>query len=193
MKLTFEALAKGVLFAGVTLSLTACPPKPKSTPVEPPPEDTQAQVPEGDADTAPAIEFGTEYVTVPGLGPVYFETNSANLSQEGRETLKKNATLVKAILQEAAGAQIRLEGHADERGTLEYNLALGQRRANAVRDYYASLGLKKSTLATISYGEERQVCTDGNENCWWRNRRGETTLKSGSGMVRIPMDKLPQP
>src|SRR4051812_15114751 len=100
MKLTFETWGKALLFAGAMISLTGCPPKPKSTPVEPTPEQAQTPPPP-DAAATPSIEFGTEYVTVPGLGPVYFDTNGANLSQEGRNTLKKNAALLKAILQEA--------------------------------------------------------------------------------------------
>jgi peptidoglycan-associated lipoprotein len=97
---------------------------------------------------------------------------------------------VKAILGQTKGVQVRVEGHADQRGTVEYNLALGQRRANSMKSYYATLGVQKSLLSTISYGEEHPVCTEDNESCWSKNRRGETTLKSPTA-IRIPMDKLP--
>ena len=73
-----------------------------------------------------------------------------------------------------------LEGHADERGTREYNLALGGRRANAAKDYLVSLGVNASRLNTVSYGKERPVCLESNENCWGQNRRAVTVIASGA-------------
>jgi peptidoglycan-associated lipoprotein len=69
-----------------------------------------------------------------------------------------------------------VEGHCDERGTPEYNLALGERRASAARDYMVSLGVGADRLQTISYGEERPVCQDSDESCWSRNRRAHPTV-----------------
>jgi peptidoglycan-associated lipoprotein len=97
--------------------------------------------------------------------------------------LKKNAAALKAVQKAATGLKVRVEGHCDDRGTLEYNMALGQRRAKAVRDYYATLGVTKSALDTISFGEERPVCTEASEECWAQNRRGETTVKASNPIV----------
>jgi peptidoglycan-associated lipoprotein len=178
---------KVVLFGTMILSLTGCPPKKKPMSVEPPPEEAQMETP------APGtLEIGTDWVNAPLIPAVYFEVNKAELRPEARDILKKNAAVLKAVLGLHPSVMVRVEGHCDERGTLEYNLALGERRARAVRDFYASLGVNKAALSTISYGEERPVCTQNTENCWWKNRRGETTLKSSGGPIRVPPDQLPQ-
>ena len=72
---------------------------------------------------------------------------------------------------------IVVEGYCDNRGTAEYNLSLGQKRANSVRDYYLRLGVKPDKIGTISYGVENPVCTDDTEECWKQNRRAETKVK----------------
>lgn len=171
----------------LALCLSGCPPKKPLSP-----SDTTAAPPtEAAAAKDAVLEVGTDWSRPPSLEPVHFETNRADLRPEARSALKRNAAVLKAVLEQAPNVQIRIEGHCDERNTVEYNLALGQRRANAVRNYYKTLGIKGASLATISYGEERPVCSESTENCWWRNRRGDTTLKSGSGPLRIPLDKLP--
>jgi peptidoglycan-associated lipoprotein len=138
----------------------------------------------------PALEIASEWRTVPQLKSVHFDHMKANLTAEALEVLKANAVILKAVIQEAPLVVVRLEGHCDDRGTLEYNLALGQRRANALRTYYGSFGLPKESLLSISYGEEKPVCGDSQEECWRLNRRGETTLKSSGGSVRILLEKL---
>ncbi len=105
----------------------------------------------------------------------------AVVQQQERE-LKDAAGVLKA----QPSVKVRVEGHCDDRGTLEYNLALGERRATAVRGYYATLGVSKAALSTISYGEERPVCTEVDDDCWAQNRRGETTLKAATA-VRVPL------
>jgi len=75
---------------------------------------------------------------------------------------------------------VTIEGHCDERGTREYNLALGARRANAVKEYLVSLGTSSARVDTISYGKERPMCTDSSEDCYAQNRRGVTTVASGA-------------
>ncbi len=74
-----------------------------------------------------------------------------------------------------------MEGHCDERGTVEYNLALGERRARAAHDYLVSLGVPASRLKTVSYGKEAPLCRDSNEDCWARNRRAHFTMTGKSG------------
>ena len=76
--------------------------------------------------------------------------------------------------------RVTVEGHCDERGTREYNLALGARRANAVKEYLVSQGVSTGRLETVSYGKERPICTESNEDCWAQNRRGVTTITSGA-------------
>jgi peptidoglycan-associated lipoprotein len=101
------------------------------------------------------------------LKDVHFDLDAYTLGPEARAALEQNAAWLKAN----AGAQVEMEGHADERGTIEYNLALGARRAQAVRDYLTVMGIAPNRLSTISYGEELPVCRDATEQCWQRNRR----------------------
>lgn len=106
----------------------------------------------------------------PGAGPlkdVNFDFDSAALSEPARATLKANADWLKTN----AAARVQIEGHCDERGTAEYNMALGAKRAQAAMDYLATLGIAANRLSTISYGEEIPVCKEKTEACWARNRR----------------------
>jgi peptidoglycan-associated lipoprotein len=191
MRSTIVWLGKGATLLFLSFALLGCPPKKKPIAVEAPAE-TAAEAPAEEAAPLdqPALEVGTDWASVPRLEPVYFDYNKADLRPEARAALKQNAAVLKAVHKSAPSVTIRAEGHCDERGTLEYNLALGQRRANAVSSYYASLGISRRALSTISYGEERPVCSGADESCWSRNRRGETTLKA-SEPVRIPLDQLP--
>ena len=99
---------------------------------------------------------------------VYFEFDSSTLTDIGRAVLDKHVALLKNT-----GASVRLEGHTDERGTREYNMALGERRANAVRDYMMVKGIPGSRLESISYGEEKPVSYGSSEVSWSQNRRVE--------------------
>jgi len=103
------------------------------------------------------------------LKPVYFDFDSAELRQDGKETLTQNAAGIKAN----ASLAVRIEGHCDERGTVEYNLALGDRRARAAKDHLISLGISGNKLRTISYGKERPADPGHNEQAWALNRRAE--------------------
>ena len=166
-------------------ALSGCP-KAKP-PVMEEPEPVAEVTPVEVVPMVPTLDVGTSFATAPSfLDAVYFDYMKAELTQASRMSLQKNASILKTALASTPALKIRIEGHADDRGTLEYNMALGERRAKAVKDYYASLGVAKSALSTISYGEERPVCTDAGEDCWWRNRRGETTLKAGTP-VQIPL------
>jgi len=104
---------------------------------------------------------------------VYFDFNSANLSAEAKTTLEKQA----AWLKEHKGMSVTVEGHCDERGTVEYNIALGEKRAHAVRSFLESNGLKGENLETISYGKERPAVVGNDEAAYAKNRRGVTVLK----------------
>jgi peptidoglycan-associated lipoprotein len=102
------------------------------------------------------------------LKDVFFDYDSADLSEPARSSLQGNAGWMKRW----TSTKITVEGHADARGTNEYNLALGERRAAAVRDYLAGLGLSGDRIAIVSKGEEQPVCTEDAEGCWSKNRRG---------------------
>ncbi|MBI3327194.1 MAG: peptidoglycan-associated lipoprotein Pal [Nitrospinae bacterium] len=108
----------------------------------------------------------------PGMSvmqPVYFDFNLAGLSEDAKGTLARNADWLRTNPQ----VRIQVEGHADERGTSEYNLALGERRAESVKSYLTSLGIDGGRLVTISYGEERSADPGHDEEAWALNRRAE--------------------
>ncbi len=98
---------------------------------------------------------------------VLFAYDSADLDGAGTQATRANADLLRN-----ESGKVEVEGHCDDRGTAEYNLALGARRAKAVRDALVALGIKASRLSTVSYGEELPICHDATEACWARNRRG---------------------
>jgi peptidoglycan-associated lipoprotein len=110
------------------------------------------------------------------IGDIYFDFDKYDLKPEARERLSKNAEFMK----ENPAFQVEIQGHCDERGTNDYNIALADRRANAALEYLVTLGVPTGRLKTVSFGEERPVCTDHNESCWWRNRRGEFHLSGKS-------------
>ena len=102
------------------------------------------------------------------LGDVYFELDESSLKEEGKAALSTNATWLKRW----ATTKINIEGHCDERGTAEYNLGLGERRANAVKSYLVELGVPADRIVIVSKGKEAPFCTESNESCWKQNRRG---------------------
>jgi peptidoglycan-associated lipoprotein len=107
---------------------------------------------------------------------VFFETDSTELTSQARATLDKQAQWLQMYNRYA----FTIEGHADERGTREYNIALGARRAQAVRDYLASRGIDANRMRTISYGKERPVAVCDDISCWSQNRRAVTVLNASS-------------
>ena len=102
------------------------------------------------------------------LASVYFDYDEAELLDDARAALQRNAEW----MQRWTGTRIMVEGHCDERGTNEYNLGLGERRATAVVDYLTGLGISANRIAMVSKGEEEPMCSDSAEGCWSRNRRG---------------------
>jgi len=101
----------------------------------------------------------------------YFDYDKSNVRDDARATLTRNAAALKGILSKFPNAVVTVEGHCDERGSAEYNLALGDRRATAAKEFLVELGVSGARLRTISYGKERPQCTESNESCWQRNRR----------------------
>jgi peptidoglycan-associated lipoprotein len=107
---------------------------------------------------------------------VHFGYNEYNIEDSDKAVLGRQA----AWLAKYPAVRVSVEGHCDERGTREYNLALGARRANAVKEYLVSQGVSTGRLETVSYGKERPVCTESNEGCWAQNRRGVTVITGGA-------------
>ena len=176
----------------VAIALT-CGCKKAAEPVTTPPPPTP-QAPEAPAPAAPeptqevAEPFPTESVaSAPIVEPsvdelnrsgvlrtVYFDYDRSDLGDETRATLQANADWLKANPKRTVG----IEGHCDERGTVEYNLALGQRRAAAVKDYLVGLGIAGDRLRTVSYGKERPADLAHDAGAWAKNRRAEFRIES---------------
>ncbi|MCB0368618.1 MAG: peptidoglycan-associated lipoprotein Pal [Bdellovibrionales bacterium] len=110
---------------------------------------------------------GSDSGKIEGLQTVHFGFDKSTLNSEARKTIQANVDWMKAN----AGTKVQIEGHCDNRGSIEYNVALGERRANAVKDYMISLGVAPSRLSTISYGEEKPLESGDNEAAWAQNRR----------------------
>ena len=106
-------------------------------------------------------------IVIPGLGDVFYDFNKSELRTDTVEQLKTNANWIKA----KAGKTVIIEGHCDERGTNEYNLALGERRASSAKDYIVNLGVDPARIKTVSYGEEKPFADGHNEEAWAQNRR----------------------
>jgi len=101
----------------------------------------------------------------------YFDYDKTDVRSDARDALTKDAGAIKAILADFPNASIVLEGHCDERGSAEYNLGLGDRRASAAKEFLQQLGISGDRLKTVSYGKERPQCTEANESCYQKNRR----------------------
>jgi peptidoglycan-associated lipoprotein len=107
------------------------------------------------------------------LAEVHFDYNKADIRDMDKAVLAKNADLLKGDLD---FVKVTVEGHCDERGSVEYNLALGERRAKAAYDHLVSLGVPADRLRTVSYGKEVALCSEKSEECWARNRRAHSTV-----------------
>jgi peptidoglycan-associated lipoprotein len=101
----------------------------------------------------------------------YFDYDSSDIREDARDALTQDSDALKRIIQSFPGASLVVEGHCDERGSAEYNLGLGDRRASAAKEFLTQLGVPPDKLKTISYGKERQQCTESVEACWQKNRR----------------------
>lgn len=112
---------------------------------------------------------GGKGTAVSGLQRIHFDFDMSNIKQEYRSVLQGNADWMK----KHSSAAVVVEGHCDERGSTEYNIALGWRRANSAKNYVTSLGISGGRMTTKSYGEERPLCRESQEGCWWKNRRAE--------------------
>lgn len=187
---------KSLLWVGMLLILpvlAGCPKKAPKTPdqtlaVETTPVAPAKEVPAPKPPAPPAdieenalpsdlVDLNRVVVERGLIGDVYYAFDQADLTDEARRRLADNAAFMRAPGAAGGAAYVfTIEGHCDERGTNEYNLALGQRRASAAKDYLVSLGIDAARLTTISYGEERPFCTQNDEECWAKNRRAHFVI-----------------
>ena len=162
----------------VLAAMAGCAKKPmiKTESAVTPPIQVSKDVPpkQEESDDAELSLKGKEFVSVKELGVVYFDFDQSELRADTRQVAMKNAEYLKLH----PSLEVRIDGHCDERGTTEYNLALGQRRATALRAYYKSLGVAGERIATQSWGEEKPACSELTEACYGKNRRGETMVRS---------------
>ena len=163
----------GLKFAAVaaTLILAGCETKPPAS-TAPPPDSMSSS---GSSTTSSIIPGSAEDLRVNVGDTVHFDYDKYNITDEDRGVLQRQAQWLSKYPQ----IRVTVEGHCDERGTREYNLALGARRANAAKEYLVSLGVSSQRVDTISYGKERPICTESTEDCYAQNRRGVTTITSG--------------
>ncbi|MBV9542386.1 MAG: peptidoglycan-associated lipoprotein Pal, partial [Alphaproteobacteria bacterium] len=130
----------------------------------------------GGGTTSSIVPGSAEDLRVNVGDTVHFGYNEYSINEDDRATLQRQATW----LNKYPAIRVTVEGDCDERGTREYNLALGARRANAVKEYLVSLGVSAGRIETISYGKEHPVCTESTEDCWAQNRRGVTSISGGA-------------
>ncbi|HEV8610523.1 MAG TPA: peptidoglycan-associated lipoprotein Pal [Thermoanaerobaculia bacterium] len=164
-------LAQGCKKKPPTTTAEARPPVEQPAPEQavPPP----ARPAPGEPVTAEPLTMEISELNKKGyLQDAFFDYDQSDLRDDARTALSANAEWLKRY----PSIQILIEGHADERGTSAYNLALGDRRANAARDYLDSLGVAASRVRTVSYGKERPFCTESTEDCWQQNRRGHFVI-----------------
>jgi peptidoglycan-associated lipoprotein len=135
----------------VTVSVTSPPPPPPPSSVEP------------KLSSAEMLQRQSQ--------DAYFDYDKSDIRADARDALSTDATLLKQIFAQDPNFTVIVEGHCDERGSAEYNLALGDRRASAAKDFLVQLGVPGDRIKTISYGKERPQCTEANEECWQKNRR----------------------
>lgn len=142
--------------------VTAVPEAPVAAPKEKPKQEPKAVEEPKAVDERPArVEVG--------LRPIYFDFDKSFIRDDARSVMRANAEWLKANPK----VKIRIEGNCDERGTIEYNQALGQRRAQSAKKYLTDLGISPDRISIISYGKERPICTESNEECWQKNRRAD--------------------
>jgi peptidoglycan-associated lipoprotein len=159
----------------------APPPAPPAAPLPPPPPPPQPAPPPPPREEAPrpptedevfARKSLSDLNSEKPLGDAFFALDSAEISNEAKAALQKDADWMKRW----SSTKVMVEGHADSRGTSEYNLALGERRATAVRGYLVNLGVGADRLQIVSKGKDAPVCTEENESCWQQNRRGHLVI-----------------
>jgi len=158
------------------------PPAAREAPAPPAPAPERAAAPA--PKPAPRAETPTEAIKTSKqladylnkLLDAYFDYDKAELRADAQTALNSNSSELRALLQEFPNTKFVVEGNCDERGSPEYNLALGERRAKAAEEFLTQIGVPSERLTIISYGQERPVCTDHGESCWQKNRRAHLSV-----------------
>ena len=153
---------------------TSPPTTPPTVPPTPPSTVTPPSTPPTTPATPPQPPSVSEFTENPNLKDIHFDFDKYNIRPGDAKILDANA----AWLKSNAGNLVLIEGHCDERGTNEYNLALGERRAKSTMNYLVAQGVQASRITMISYGKERPLCPEHNEGCWARNRRAHFLTKA---------------
>ena len=155
------------------IALSACSKKPPAE-LPPAPQDTSTPTPPPPPRPNGPVPGSQEHFrqVMAGRDTIYFDTDMFNIDAQDQVALREQAT----YLGQFPNVRATIEGHADERGTREYNIALGERRANAAKNYLVSLGVPADRLSVVSYGKERPVALGSNEQAWARNRRAVTIV-----------------
>ena len=162
-------ITRSLLVATALIALSACSKKaPEELP--PPPVETSQPTPPAPPPSGPAKGSQEDFLASISSDRIYFDTDKYDVDSDDQTTLQSQAQW----LMENPTVRVTVEGHCDERGTRDYNLALGERRANAAKNYLASLGIDPSRITTISYGKERPVALGSDEAAWAQNRRAVT-------------------
>lgn len=161
-----------VLVLAMVVAISACGKK-TEPPVTDPVVQNEPPPPMEEPVEEPMEEPVVETKPMPVLEDVFFDYDKFSLTSDARRTLENNAMQLK----DAMDYDITIEGHCDERGTNAYNLALGEKRAKAAKDYLTSLGVSASRITTVSYGEERPFAFGHDESAWKQNRRGHFVVK----------------
>jgi peptidoglycan-associated lipoprotein len=158
---------------GAAMTTPAQPSAPAPTPAPPPTAMAPAAPPTAAPAPAPARPAPRDFAAVPELQDIHFDFDKYNIRPGDAKILDANAGWLKSN----PNHLVLIEGHCDERGTNEYNLALGERRAKSTMNYLVSQGVQANRITIISYGEERPVCTEKTEACWAKNRRSHFLVK----------------
>jgi peptidoglycan-associated lipoprotein len=159
-------MAMAIAGLWVTLVIVGCSKKPAPIGAENPGANPLGEGGTPGSGTDSNIDFGSGHVGGP-LSDIHFGYNDYTIGDQDGSVLKSNASWLQAHPQ----TKVQVEGYCDERGSEEYNIALGAKRAQAGKDYLATLGISESRMSTISYGKELPVCTEHDESCWSQNRR----------------------
>jgi peptidoglycan-associated lipoprotein len=148
-------------------------------PPEPPPKREEPKPVEAPPQPPPEVKVTIEDLLAK-VQDVYFDYDKHAIRSDAETTLQGDAVALREIFRQFPGAKLTVEGFCDERGSDEYNLALGDQRAKTVRDSLVTLGLPADQLLTVSYGKEKPVCTEHTEDCWQKNRRAHIAQNSST-------------
>ena len=163
-------LSRPLLMATAVLALAACSKKPPAELPPAPGGETPAPSTGTTTPTGPVKGSQEDFMASVSSDRIFFALNEYDVDAEDQATLQSQA----AWLQQNPSVRVTIEGHADERGTRDYNIALGERRANAAKNYLASLGIDPGRITTVSYGKERPAALGSDEAAWAQNRRAVT-------------------